>query len=204
MVEIAAIILAGGRSSRFAHGSTKLVADFRGKPLIRHVVDAAAASLASPVIVVTGHARENIQAVLGRAKVSVVHNADYEMGIASSLRCGLMSLPSRVDGALICLADMPGITSSLINALIEAYGPESSAQAVIPTHDGRQGNPVLIARSLFERVASLSGDEGAKRLLKEADIGIVEVPAGHTGVLIDIDTCEDLDALSRQSFANPC
>ena len=202
MVEIAAIILAGGRSSRFAHGSTKLVADLRGKPLIRHVVDAAAASLAAPVIVVTGHAREDIQAVLHRAQVVFVHNADYETGIASSLRCGLMSLPSNVDGAVICLADMPGITSSLINALIGAYGQESFVDAVVPTHDGRRGNPVLIASSLFERVASLSGDEGARRLLKRADMRVAEVPTGHTGILIDVDTRRDLNALSRRSYAS--
>jgi molybdenum cofactor cytidylyltransferase len=80
MVKVAAIVLAAGTSSRFSQGSTKLVANFEGKPLVRHAVDAATASLAFPVIVVTGHAREDVRTALRGAEVVFVHNMTMQPG----------------------------------------------------------------------------------------------------------------------------
>jgi molybdenum cofactor cytidylyltransferase len=77
MVKVAAIVLAAGTSSRFSQGSTKLVENFEGKPLVRRSVDAATASLAFPVVVVTGHGREEIRNALHGAEVVFVHNHDY-------------------------------------------------------------------------------------------------------------------------------
>ena len=149
MAEIAVIILAAGKSSRFSQGGAKLVADFDGRPLVRWAVDAATASRANSVIVVTGYAREQIEAAIGDARVVFVHNEDYATGLASSLRAGLAALPREAAGAVICLSDMPKVTSSLIDRLIARFARlRGEAHAIVPVHKGLWGNPALIARPL--------------------------------------------------------
>jgi|ERR1019366_2273820 molybdenum cofactor cytidylyltransferase len=204
MAEIAVIILAAGKSSRFSQGGAKLVADFNSKPLVRWAVDAAVASRANPIIVVTGYAWEQIEVAIGDARVVFVHNEDYATGLASSLRAGLAALPREVAGAVICLADMPKVTSSLIDRLIARFArARGEAHAIVPVHEGRWGNPTLIARGLFERIATLEGDEGAKRILREPTTKVIKLPVGDAGILVDIDAPEDLRKLLRPSRVDP-
>jgi len=204
MAEIAVIILAAGESSRFSQGGSKLIADFDGKPLVRWAVNAAMASRANPIIVVTGYAGEQIEAAIGAAKVVFVHNEDYAKGLASSLRAGLAALPREASGAVICLADMPRVTSSLIDNLIARFARlEGEVHAIVPVHKGLWGNPILIARPLFARIATLEGDEGAKRILREPTTKVIEVPFVDAGILADIDAPEDLRKLLGHSGAEP-
>ncbi len=121
--EIAAIILAAGLSSRFGAGpeETKLVVPLWGKPLVRNVAEAALASRARPIIVVTGHAAAQVEAALKNRDLSFISNPDYRTGLASSLKAGIAALPETAAGALILLADMPCVSVSLIDRLIQAF-----------------------------------------------------------------------------------
>src|SRR5579884_729248 len=113
MNDLAAIILAAGLGTRFAGGNastTKLLAELDRKPLVRHVADAALASGARPVIVVTGHAREGVENALRELPLTFVHNADYVSGLASSVRVGIAAVPQEAAGAIILLGDMPLVT----------------------------------------------------------------------------------------------
>ncbi len=200
MVEIAAIILAAGKSSRFSQGGAKLVADFDGKPLVRWAVDAAAASRANPIIIVTGYAREQIEAAIGNARVVFVYNEGYATGLASSLRAGLAALPCDAAGAVVCLADMPKVTSCLIDRLIACFVQAcGEVDAIIPIHEGQRGNPVLLARGLFARIAPLGDDEGAKCILSEPTTKLIELAVEDAGILADIDTPEDLRDLAGRN-----
>ncbi len=199
MSEIGAVVLAAGRSSRFrAEGgaeTSKLVALLGGKPLVRHVAEAALASRARPVVVVTGHAREAVEAALAGLPVAFAHNAQFASGLASSLHAGVAALPADVAGALVLLGDMPAIEAPWLDSLIDAFAARPSALAVAPVHAGRRGNPVLLSRALFAALARLEGDEGARRLLREADpSGIVELEVESDGVTLDIDTPGELAA----------
>ncbi|HYA72186.1 MAG TPA: nucleotidyltransferase family protein [Roseiarcus sp.] len=199
MAEIGAIVLAAGRSSRFrAEGGedvSKLVAVLDGKPLVRHAAEAALASRARPVVVVTGHAREAVEAALAGLPLLFAHNADFASGLASSLKAGVAALPSGVAGALVLLGDMPRIKAPLLDRLIGAFAARPFALAAAPVYAGRRGNPVLLARALFPALARLEGDEGARRLLSEADPQrIVEVEVESDGVTLDIDTPGELAA----------
>jgi molybdenum cofactor cytidylyltransferase len=201
MSDVAAVILAAGRSTRFAGGgpnATKLTADLHGKPLVRHVADAALASRASPVIVVTGHARVAVQDALAGLPVSVVHNKDYATGLAGSLRAGIAAVPQNASGAVVLLGDMPLVTPDMIDHLIRLFEENSEADAIAPLTNGRRGNPVLLARSLFAEVAALSGDEGARRLLQTPGIRVLETPIGGDAASADIDTPETLDELRQK------
>jgi molybdenum cofactor cytidylyltransferase len=199
MCEIGAVVLAAGRSSRFrAEGGqevSKLVAEFGGKPLVRHAAEAALASRARPVVVVTGHAREAVEAALAGLPLLFAHNADFASGLASSLKVGVAALPAHVAGALVLLGDMPAIEAPLLDRLIGAFAARPLALAATPVHAGRRGNPVLLSRALFAALARLEGDEGARRLLREADPQrIVEVDVESGGVTLDIDTPGELAA----------
>lgn len=192
-------MLAAGQSSRFraAGGSsaTKLVEKLGGKPIVRMAAEAALASRARPVIVVTGHARSSVEAALSSLDVEAVHNPEFSSGLASSLKVGLSAMPADVAGALVLLGDMPWIEGRLIDAMIDAFRANERALAAAPTRGGRRGNPVLLGRGLFEAAMRLQGDEGARRLIGLLSAGeLVEVEVADAGVIVDIDTPEDLDA----------
>jgi molybdenum cofactor cytidylyltransferase len=211
MARVAAVVLAAGRSSRFrAEGGaeeTKLVARLDGEPIVRRVVVAALASQAGPVVVVVGHARGAVEAALAGLPASFAFNPDFETGIASSLGVGLAATPGDAEGAVVLLGDMPSVAAKLIDQLIDACDARPTSSAVAPVHDGRRGNPVLIARRLFEPAKRLTGDEGARRLLAALDRrDVVEIAAAGLDVTFDIDTPDDLAAARRAelNFRSDC
>jgi molybdenum cofactor cytidylyltransferase len=193
---IAAIILAAGRSTRFTGNVSKVVAELSGVPLVRRVANAALGSRAQPVIVVTGHHAGETRAALRGLDIDLVQAADYEAGLAHSLRAGVAAVPPRADGALVLLADMPLISTTLIDRLIDAFDEAESAAAIIPVRAGRRGNPVLIARNLFPALAALEGDRGASRILSDID-GAVELPVADDAIFADVDTRRDLRRLDQ-------
>jgi len=189
--EIAAIILAAGLSSRFEAGpeETKLVVPLFGKPLVRHVAEAALASRARPILVVTGHAAAQVENALDALDLSFVFNPGYRTGLASSLRAGLAALPETAEGALILLADMPCVSVNVIDRLVQAF--EESARrphAVVPVRAGLRGNPALIGRDLFDSTKLLEGDRGARSLLEAAGNDVRECSVDDEAIEIDIDT----------------
>ena len=196
MSEVAAVILAAGRSTRFAGdqpGPTKLTAELHGKPLIRHVADAALASRTRPVIVVTGHARDPVEHALAGLPLTFAHNKDYATGLASSLRAGIAAVPPNAPGAVVLLGDMPLVTADLIDQLLRPFEAGVGTDAIVPATNGQRGNPVLLARSLFADVAGLSGDEGARRLLQSPGLRVMEIAVAGDAASADIDTPETLE-----------
>jgi molybdenum cofactor cytidylyltransferase len=188
---VAAIVLAAGRSSRM-RGSNKLLEDFGGKPLVRRAVESALASRATPVVVVTGNDDAAVRKSLAGLQVRFVHNADYAQGLSTSLKAGIRALPDDVAGAVICLADMPGVSPSLIDRLIGAFEPERGALIVAPVHEGRRGNPILWARRFFPELLKLEGDVGARNLAANYSEGVAEIEVTDDGAFFDIDTPEAL------------
>lgn len=191
--QIAAVVLAAGRSTRM--GSNKLLEMVAGKPVVRHVVEAAMASRAGPVTVVIGHEAGRVAVALAGLDVYFVENPDYVSGMASSLRVGISAVPDTSAGALVLLGDMPQVRPEIINRLVDSFAGTTAAKAVAPVAAGRRANPVLISRALFEAVSGLSGDVGAKPLLETAGSDVLEVPVDDDGVLVDVDTPEALAAV---------
>ena len=198
MAEVAAIVLAAGRSSRFsggADGRTKLIENLDGNPLVRHAAEAAIASGARPVIVVTGHARDHVIAALEGLDLREASNPNYASGIASSIVAGIAAVPQSCAGALLLLGDMPRVGAQLCRRLIDGFASDSNLDAVVPLVEGRRGNPVLISRRLFAAVARLTGDEGARRLLMQPGLRVREIEVDDRAAALDIDTPEALAAL---------
>ena len=194
---IAAVVLAAGRSSRMG-GPNKLLAEIGGRPLVRIVAEAALASQARPVVVVTGHERERVEAALAGLPVTFVHNPNYAEGLGTSLRAGIAAVPAQADGVVVCLGDMPQVDAALIDRLIAAIDPDKGALVAVPTIDGKRGNPVVWSRRFFSDLMAVEGDVGARHLIGRYGEAVVEVPVTGTGVLTDIDTPEALAALKAE------
>ncbi len=194
---IAAIVLAAGRSTRMG-GPNKLVAEIAGKPLVRIAAEEALASRAKPVIVVTGHQRERVEAALAGLPLKLVHNPDFADGLATSVRSGIAAVPAGADGAVICLGDMPQVNAGLINRLIDAFDPEQGALGVVPTIEGKRGNPVLWSRRFFPDLMTIEGDIGARRLIGRYGEAVIEVPVSGKAAFTDIDTQEALAGLKAE------
>lgn len=202
MTKVGAVILAAGASSRYrARGGpdpTKLVATLDDKPIVRRVVEAALASKARPIVMVTGYARGSVEAAVVGLDVGVAFNPSFASGLASSLAVGLSAMPVDVAGAIVLLGDMPRIEPRLIDALIDAFLARDGALAAAPSREGRRGNPVLLGRGLFAEAMRLEGDEGARQLIGTLGASeLVEIEAPDAGVAFDIDTPEDLAAARR-------
>ncbi len=200
MGEVAALILAAGRATRFGAGAgTKATALWRGKPLVRWVVEAAVASRVSRAIVVTGHAAKAVEAALAGLPIRVVANPAYASGMAGSLQAGVGAMPSSALGAVVLLADMPLVTPALIDALIARFEEDGrAADAVVPVFKGVLGNPVLLGRMLFPAVAALEGDAGARGLLAEPGRRVIRLPVADEAIGLDIDTRASLEALQKR------
>jgi molybdenum cofactor cytidylyltransferase len=199
---VAAVVLAAGRSTRMG-GPNKLVAEIGGKPLVRIAAEQALASRAKPVIVVTGHQRERVEAALAGLPVRLVHNPDFAEGLGTSVRAGIAAVPASADGAIICLGDMPQVDAELIDRLIAAFDPEKGALVVIPTIDAQRGNPVLWSRRFFPDLVAIEGDIGARHLIGRYREAVVEVPVSGKAAFTDIDTPEALDGLKAALERGP-
>ena len=189
---IGAVVLAAGLSSRM--GSNKLLADIGGKPLVRRVVEAALASAADPVVVVTGNAGSAVRDALSDPQVLLAENPGFTKGLSTSLRAGLSALPDNCNGALFLLGDMPDVSAALIDKLIAAFDPAEGRAICVATRHGKRGNPVLWSRRFFPDIMALTGDIGAKHLMIEHDELVCEVEAEDDAPLTDIDTPEALAA----------
>lgn len=202
MSGVAGVLLAAGASTRFRAAdpaaATKLVAELAGEPLVRHVARAGLAAGLQPLLVVTGFADAAVRAALAGLPVSFAHNPGFADGLAGSLRVGLEALPPDCLGAFVLLGDMPSVSAEAIGQIVSAFRAAPHADAVVPLVNGRRGNPVLLARSLFGRACRLTGDEGARRLLAEAQL--VEIPLDQPGLLEDID---DPAALAQAQRSRP-
>jgi molybdenum cofactor cytidylyltransferase len=192
-----AIVLAAGRSTRMG-GPNKLLAEIGGKPLVRFVAEQALASRAAPVIVVTGHERAKVEAALAGLRVRFVHNPDFAAGLSTSLKAGLAGLPAEVDGAIVCLGDMPQVTAALIDRMLEAFDPARGALVVVPTIDGKRGNPVVWSRRFFPDLMALEGDVGARHLIATYADAVTDVPLEDSAALTDVDTPDALLAVKAE------
>ena len=194
---IAAVVLAAGRSSRMG-GPNKLLAEIAGRPLIRIVVEQALGSRARPVIVVTGHQRERVEAALSGLAVKFAHNPNFAQGLGTSLKAGIAALPAEVDGAIVCLGDMPQVDAALIDRMISAFNPAMGALVVVPTIDGKRGNPVVWSRRFFADLMAVEGDVGARHLIGRYTEVVAEVPLTGAAAFTDVDTPEALQAVKAE------
>jgi molybdenum cofactor cytidylyltransferase len=131
-----------------------------------------------------------------------VEAADWAEGMAASLRAGLAAVAGRADAVVILLADMPEVGPAQVDRLIAAYDPEEGREICrAMAADGTPGHPVLFGRRFFETLAGLTGDRGAREVLREAAEFVTDVPTPGRAAVVDLDTPEDWAAWRAASGA---
>ncbi len=192
-ISVAIIILAAGRSSRMSpDAGHKLLSTFNGVPLVRRMALRAIESMANDVYAVTGFTHKQIEACLVGLDMTIAFNPAFASGMSSSLSAGL-NIPGVTDhnGVLILLADMPSITTHNLDQLIEAFGTSKGRSIVRAAHAGTPGSPVVLPKALYAQALTLEGDRGARTLIENCDLDIIEVDIGEAAI-VDIDTLSDL------------
>ncbi|MFC5069651.1 nucleotidyltransferase family protein [Flaviflagellibacter deserti] len=190
--DVHALVLAGGAATRF--GGRKLLAPWQQGVLLDGAIDAALASPALTIVLVTGANRKEVERAAKRhgGRISAIHAADHGHGLSASLRAGIKALPASADAVFVFLGDMPRVPHSMAADLLSTIG---SRPAAVPAFQGQWGHPVLLRRSLFDEVASLSGDIGARAILKALGTNLAVVDTDDPGVLLDVDEPNDLEAM---------
>lgn len=192
---VTAIILAAGTSSRM--GKLKQLLTYHGRPLLRHVVDLVTQSSVDKIVVVLGHRQEEVAAALQGLPIQIVINQDYSSGQSSSVKAGLKALGSHSKGVLFVLGDQPLLKSETINLLIDSFVRHGGI--VAPYYDGKRGNPVLFDLSFWAEFESLQGDTGAREIINRHPEALHKIEVNDPGILLDVDTPEDLELLAEQS-----
>jgi molybdenum cofactor cytidylyltransferase len=195
MDDLEAIVLAGGAGSRFGGG--KLTAPWRGGALIDGALAAAFAAPGRSVTVVTG-ADDKVSAAArtfaersGHSlRFRLVHCADHAEGMGATLRTGIAALPPDTAGVFVFLGDMPRIPPSVFPPLVAAVA--AGAPAAAPSFDGQRGHPVLFSAGLLPQLRALTGDQGARDVLRSLGARLALVDTTDAGVLVDIDRPQDL------------
>lgn len=197
---VCGLLLAGGSSRRFGEAN-KLLQPWQGKTLIQYALDAIEESSLESVLVVTGHqnsvVENSVRSVSTSKSIRYLCNEAYATGMASSLVKGVSALVEH-DAIVVCLSDMPCISSQLINELILSFHKHPERALHIPVYKSQRGNPVLITRQLFDSVLNLEGDTGARVLAKKFPDAVVEVQTACAGILQDVDTLSDLNTLKSE------
>lgn len=189
------MVLAAGRSQRMG-ADNKLLLQCGGAALVRASVQSAVASNVQATMVVLGHQARSVAAALEGLDYMAFLNADYEQGMASSLRAGVAAAQG-YDAVLVLLADMPRIETDTIDALLREFTRREEAAVVVATHQGRRGHPVIWPAKCFPDLMTLRGDVGGKRLLEKYARQLVEVDVGTDSIFMDIDTADELAAANR-------
>jgi molybdenum cofactor cytidylyltransferase len=188
--QVSAILLAAGASRRM-NGRDKLLEDAGGEPVLRRTARALLDSAADEVLVVLRPGDEARRAALEGLEVGVVENPEAVEGMASSIRAGLARAAPEADAVVLALADMPEVSAAHVDALIEAFDP-GAGRAICRAADaeGRPGHPVLFGRRFFESLARLTGDEGARDILRANADFVTLAPTPGRGARLDLDTPE--------------
>ncbi len=183
---VGAIILAAGSATRM--GRNKLLLQVADRPLIRYVIEAASEGGCHVISAV--YADDSVrEAIAGAA--TCIHNPDSPAGQSSSLRAGLQSMPEEIAGAMVLLGDQPLVGARTVGLLLRAWRREGCRPAVAATY-GDRGSwrpPVLLDRSLWPDLMSLTGDAGARQLFDDRPELLDTVPAA--GRPDDVDTPDD-------------
>ncbi|WP_094019545.1 nucleotidyltransferase family protein [Maliponia aquimaris] len=189
MLDIAILIPAAGASSRM-RGRDKLVEEVDGTPLLRRQAQRAMATGAHVAVTLPAHDHPRA-AVLAGLPVQVIEVPDADQGMSSSIRRGVGHLPRDIKALLILPADMPEIETADIRRLIDGFSAMPIPMLQQATaEDGTPGHPVLFPRDCFMSLQTLTGDKGARDILRDNAHRVRFVPLPGRRALTDLDTPE--------------
>lgn len=191
------IILAAGNSDRL--GKPKQLLEYEGKSLLHHTIQTALGAVAR-VVVVLGAKAHLVLPELKTSPVQVVYNTDWEEGMASSIGCGLnalLTIAPATEQVLFMVCDQPYVTADLLLELRRQHAI-TGKPIVACSYGNTTGIPALFHKSLFAELMTLTGDTGAKKLIRRYAEQMVAIPFPKGA--IDIDTSADYDQLHKTTI----
>lgn len=184
---IATLILAAGRARRM--GQLKQILPWGQDILLGQTINLYQKAGMELILVIVGYQKEQIMERLANRKVVWVENNAFQEGMSSSIKAGLDALPEGVEAILLALGDLPLIQPATIKEVVNLFH-QKRPPIIIPTFHGKAGHPVLLAKELFPRLYGLSGDIGARQIIKENPHLVCYLEVDDPGILWDVDEPE--------------
>ncbi len=184
MGPVAILLLAAGASTRM-RGGDKLLQEIDGEPVLRRQAKAALAT-GAPIYVALPLDRPERDRALEGFAVHVVPVPDAAEGMSASIRCGVAALLPGTAGVAILPADMPELTAEDLRAVLEAFAGDITRAT---SEDGTPGHPVIFPSTLYDEMKTLTGDTGARKIMRGRQVKPVPLPLSHA--LTDLDTPEE-------------
>jgi len=190
---ITAILLAAGQSKRLFN-QNKLIKNFKGKLLVNYVVQSIIKSKIEKLIIVLGFEYLNVKKKINKnKKIKFVINHNYTRGIASSIKCGLKKISNKSDGFIIVQADMPEIGKNILNKLYKEI-KTNKKEIFVPRKNNKIGNPIGFKLSMINQLKKISGNRGAKFIIKKNKSKIKYIRTKSLGIFKDIDLNKDFNS----------
>ena len=187
--------MAAGTTQRI--GKQKLLLDFKGKPVLRRVLEAALASDLDEVVCAVRDVSEVQQRIsLKHDKLRWVCNKKAPEGQSTSVIAGLKAISPQSEAAFFLVGDQPLVKRDLIDGLIDLFR-KTAALIVAPTFQGQTRNPVLFHKDLFPEFLKLTGDRGGRRLIEKYKDKTVFLEWKEEAPFLDVDRWEDYERLKR-------
>jgi molybdenum cofactor cytidylyltransferase len=179
-------------------GRPKAGLRFEGKTFFARVLEGLTAASLDPIVVVVGAHRAAVARGLGSPHIIV--NRDPSRGQLSSLKLALRHLSAPGGGAagvLVALVDHPLVARSTVAALVQAV-QAADQPILVPTYRGRRGHPVVFMRDVWDELLATPDRLGARAVVRRDPRRVGDVPVNDPGILVDVDTPDDLAALARR------
>ena len=187
---ISAILLAAGKSKRLK-GENKLIKNFKGKPLINHILSSLIKSKVNKIFIVVGYQNQKIKKIAYKnKKITFVTNLNYKKGISSSINSGLKRISKKNIGFLITHGDMPLISKTILNTLCSVL-KNKDKEIFVPVYKKKLGNPLAFKYSMIKSLKKIKGDKGAKKLIRSNKSKVQLVKMKSKSILIDFDQLKD-------------
>lgn len=208
MASVSAIVLTAGLSSRMK-GKQKLFLPYRNKSILEHVISELLKSQATEVIVVSSPLTHEKIKTLPTACLSadrgitLVTNPDHEQGMTTTIQKGVQAADQNKDGFMICLGDMPRITTEEYDQLMSDFSnanEKDEKAIVLPFYKKQIGNPVILSSHYRTKILSHQEMEGCRGIVQANLSHLVKVEMSNDHVLVDVDTPRDYEELSNSQY----
>lgn len=197
-LRIGAVVLAAGQGARMG-GMAKSLIRLQGVPLINRQLIALSGAGVDEVVVVTGHAREAVEAQVQTFPVTLAYNTGFAEGQQGSVRVGLAALQGRFDVVFVVLADQPLIGAADLTELIAAFKKKPSGHVVVPVVNGQRGNPILLDEVAVAQILASDTNLACRHLIERQPELVHVHTTANTRYVTDLDTLDDVAQLAQRT-----
>jgi CTP:molybdopterin cytidylyltransferase MocA len=197
-LRIGAVLLAAGEGVRMG-GVAKSLIKLQGVPLINRQLIALSGAGVDEVVVVTGHARDAVEAQIQSFPVTLAHNPDFTSGQQSSVRVGLSALNGNFDAVFIVLADQPLIGAADLTELIAAFKKRTAGHVLVPVVNGQRGNPIVLDATARADILASGTNMGCRHLIERQPELVFVHETLNTRFITDLDTPDDVQKLAQRT-----